>query len=400
MTFVLLCGYHPFDIYGDLPEPQLLKAISSCKFDFTDPLWNGISRDPQALICGLLKLEPTERISLHEYLSSPWVARGVGASDSTQQLLISRIDRLRQSQLALRAIVIAKLVGRKFRESVSRSREVSRTRADSPSSTSPQNLLHASSSKGFHSDGEDTLSPYRNDSPDSVLQPSPRLSPKLAPRGAPTLVPTLTASPKITPFSVTNSPKSTRRSAVHAMIELPDSIPVPPISVFDEEDLEGGEHSPNSLNLQRYHADSSPRQHSSRARASTYADVRTSLTSTSQLQSPTPVSSTSVSPLGHSGGGASGGSHRSSYNHQSVTLQETASTQDLMLSITSRHSLAMRAPEPLSFSASSSAIEPSHRKQSLMEIAAATSPSERMFPSSINEASGPMSLSSSSHIGF
>ena len=41
--FVILAGYHPFDMYGDAPEAELMKRIEAVKYDFDDDVWDEIS---------------------------------------------------------------------------------------------------------------------------------------------------------------------------------------------------------------------------------------------------------------------------------------------------------------------------------------------------------------------
>lgn len=38
-----MSGYHPFDEYGDLSEPDLLEKIINCDYNFDDPVWEDIS---------------------------------------------------------------------------------------------------------------------------------------------------------------------------------------------------------------------------------------------------------------------------------------------------------------------------------------------------------------------
>ena len=42
-TLCRLSGYHPFDEYGDLSEPELLEKIIACDYNFDDPVWEEIS---------------------------------------------------------------------------------------------------------------------------------------------------------------------------------------------------------------------------------------------------------------------------------------------------------------------------------------------------------------------
>ena len=82
LMFILLCGYHPFDCYGDLPEPELLDKIMKVEYEFEDPVWDTVSEQAKLLIKRLLRYKPDERLSLTEYLQSEWITTGGGDSGS------------------------------------------------------------------------------------------------------------------------------------------------------------------------------------------------------------------------------------------------------------------------------------------------------------------------------
>ena len=80
--YILLSGYHPFDVYGELPEPELLQRIIAVKYDFEDAVWTHVSVDAKKLIQQLLIYEPTKRLSLDDYLASSWIQRLGGQARS------------------------------------------------------------------------------------------------------------------------------------------------------------------------------------------------------------------------------------------------------------------------------------------------------------------------------
>ena len=43
MSLSRLAGYHPFDVYGETPEPELLRKIQAGHFDFDDEVWTQVS---------------------------------------------------------------------------------------------------------------------------------------------------------------------------------------------------------------------------------------------------------------------------------------------------------------------------------------------------------------------
>eukprot|EP01083_Nonionella_stella_P159812 521805_1 len=73
LMFILLSGYHPFDVYGELGEAQLMRRIIRCKFDFDDNVWKDVSKEAKQLIKSLLEVDPKKRLGLGEFLETPWI---------------------------------------------------------------------------------------------------------------------------------------------------------------------------------------------------------------------------------------------------------------------------------------------------------------------------------------
>lgn len=126
LTYVLLCGYHPFDVYGDLPEPKLLKRITECKYDFSDQVWTKVSKEAKSLIQGLLQVDPEKRLSLKDYLRSPWICQGSSLSHTPNIDVARRLCKLSQDRKQLRTIIIAKLGAKHIRRLVEKKRKLSR----------------------------------------------------------------------------------------------------------------------------------------------------------------------------------------------------------------------------------------------------------------------------------
>jgi len=116
--FILLSGYHPFDVYGEMPEPQLLKKIKECDYDFDDDVWDHVSPNAKALIQALLQLDPEKRMSIEDYLTSPWI-QGEGVKDKQLKVVVERLSKFNDARRKFRALVLAKLVAGKFRASIS-----------------------------------------------------------------------------------------------------------------------------------------------------------------------------------------------------------------------------------------------------------------------------------------
>ena len=113
LMYILLCGYHPFDCYGDLPEPELLDKIMRVDYEFEDPVWEQISADAKQLIQQLLVYQPDHRLSLQEFLDSSWIrSGGKGGSGADLTIVQARLSRF--SHKTFRALVTAKVAIKKI----------------------------------------------------------------------------------------------------------------------------------------------------------------------------------------------------------------------------------------------------------------------------------------------
>lgn len=103
LQFVLLSGYHPFDVYGDLPEPQLLRKIVMCKYDFDDEVWQGVSQEAMDLIKKLLQVNPKNRMTLEDYLNDPWITgNGVQHNEESNPHMINKLHALMTAKTAIK----------------------------------------------------------------------------------------------------------------------------------------------------------------------------------------------------------------------------------------------------------------------------------------------------------
>lgn len=121
LMYILLSGYHPFDVYGEMPEPELLQKIVTCSYDFDDPVWESISLDAKELIKGLLVVDPNKRLTLEKFLSSAWVS-GACAEKPMNPMIIERLSKFSVGRQKFRTLVVAKLASNKFKASISRSK--------------------------------------------------------------------------------------------------------------------------------------------------------------------------------------------------------------------------------------------------------------------------------------
>jgi len=75
ITYILLCGYEPF--FSD-NEAEMFKKILKCDYQFDSPWWDDVSDNAKDLICHLLVLEPSKRLTAQQALNHSWV-RGSAA---------------------------------------------------------------------------------------------------------------------------------------------------------------------------------------------------------------------------------------------------------------------------------------------------------------------------------
>lgn len=122
LMYILLSGYHPFDVFGDCAEPELLQKIITCSYDFDDPVWETISQSAKDLIRNLLVLDPSKRLSLDAYLASPWINDGKDVSAANNTLVVERLSKFSVGKTKFRTLVMLKIASNKFKASISKSK--------------------------------------------------------------------------------------------------------------------------------------------------------------------------------------------------------------------------------------------------------------------------------------
>lgn len=75
LMYILLSGYHPFDVFGDLNEQDLMEKIQRCQYDFNDEIWDTVSVSAKDLIKKLLQTDTQKRLKLKEFLDSQWISQ-------------------------------------------------------------------------------------------------------------------------------------------------------------------------------------------------------------------------------------------------------------------------------------------------------------------------------------
>ena len=70
-----LCGFPPFySNHGLAISPGMKKRIRSGQYEFPKPEWENISKDAKSLIQGMLKTDPTIRLSIDDVIKHKWIA--------------------------------------------------------------------------------------------------------------------------------------------------------------------------------------------------------------------------------------------------------------------------------------------------------------------------------------
>ncbi|KAF7653696.1 hypothetical protein LDENG_00079600 [Lucifuga dentata] len=74
IMYILLCGYPPFySNHGLAISPGMKRRIRNGQYEFPNPEWCDVSEEAKQLICHLLKTEPTQRMSITEFMNHPWI---------------------------------------------------------------------------------------------------------------------------------------------------------------------------------------------------------------------------------------------------------------------------------------------------------------------------------------
>ncbi|XP_066500118.1 MAP kinase-activated protein kinase 2b [Hoplias malabaricus] len=85
IMYILLCGYPPFySNHGLTLSPGMKKRIRNGQYKFPNPEWSEVSEEAKQLIRQLLKTDPTERMTITEFMRHPWINRSM---DVPQTLL-------------------------------------------------------------------------------------------------------------------------------------------------------------------------------------------------------------------------------------------------------------------------------------------------------------------------
>lgn len=103
LMYILLSGYHPFDVYGDLNERDLMQKIKQCEYDFDDPVWQDVSENAKDLIRRLLQTDVHTRLTLEDFMEDPWTKNGLDKklTNTTSTAVAERLKNFNQSKFRM-----------------------------------------------------------------------------------------------------------------------------------------------------------------------------------------------------------------------------------------------------------------------------------------------------------
>uniref|UniRef100_A0A8C8YAD9 non-specific serine/threonine protein kinase n=1 Tax=Panthera leo TaxID=9689 RepID=A0A8C8YAD9_PANLE len=88
IMYILLCGFPPFySNTGQAISPGMKRRIRLGQYGFPNPEWSEVSEDAKQLIRLLLKTDPTERLTITQFMNHPWINE-----EMTSALATMRVD--------------------------------------------------------------------------------------------------------------------------------------------------------------------------------------------------------------------------------------------------------------------------------------------------------------------
>lgn len=90
ILYILLCGFPPF--YAD-SDADLYDLIKAAQFSFPSPYWDGISASAKDLISGLLRREPSERLTAAQVIAHPFIAEHATLSSAGNAAIASHLSK-------------------------------------------------------------------------------------------------------------------------------------------------------------------------------------------------------------------------------------------------------------------------------------------------------------------
>ncbi|XP_023810908.1 MAP kinase-activated protein kinase 2 isoform X2 [Oryzias latipes] len=74
IMYILLCGFPPFySNTGQAISPGMKRRIRMGQYEFPKPEWSEVSQEAKDLIHQLLKTDPSERMTITQFMNHPWI---------------------------------------------------------------------------------------------------------------------------------------------------------------------------------------------------------------------------------------------------------------------------------------------------------------------------------------
>ncbi|TRY59871.1 hypothetical protein DNTS_035282 [Danionella cerebrum] len=78
IMYILLCGFPPFySNTGQAISPGMKRRIRMGQYEFPNPEWAEVSEEAKQLIIQLLKTDPSERMTIEQFMNHPWIKQSM-----------------------------------------------------------------------------------------------------------------------------------------------------------------------------------------------------------------------------------------------------------------------------------------------------------------------------------
>ncbi|XP_012719293.1 MAP kinase-activated protein kinase 2 isoform X1 [Fundulus heteroclitus] len=78
IMYILLCGFPPFySNTGQAISPGMKQRIRLGQYKFPNPEWADVSEEAKQLIVQLLKTDPSERMTISQFMNHPWISQSM-----------------------------------------------------------------------------------------------------------------------------------------------------------------------------------------------------------------------------------------------------------------------------------------------------------------------------------
>lgn len=154
LMYVILCGYHPFDMYGDSPEADLMKRIEKVEYDFDDEVWLEITQDAQDIITKLLQSTPKRRMTCTELLETPWINGKIDVKNATNEKALKNLEALVNIRRAIRITGFTTLAAGKLKQKLRKNQSMRKKKKEEDEKKKEENEKKNNNSSEKESDDQ------------------------------------------------------------------------------------------------------------------------------------------------------------------------------------------------------------------------------------------------------